>query len=265
MSSKNAEWPSRSRGLTQAAERRLVSEARDGHPEQIERLIEAFQPSIAGIARLYRTAPGISHADLMQQGVVGTLCALDRYDPEIGSPFWAYASWWVRQAMQQLVAELSRPIVLSDRALRQLARIKRAERDCGQRSRHEPNASTLASETGVTCSQIDQLRAADRAPVGIDEPVGRDGRWTFAELIVDPEAEDPHELAAHHLAVEELPALLGALTERERTVVRARFGLDGREYTLAELGKRLGLSAERVRQVEQATLAKLRERSTQFG
>jgi RNA polymerase primary sigma factor len=258
---------SRTPRLTQAAERRLVSEAQDGHPDQVERLIEIFQPSIGGIARLYRNTPGVSHAELMQQGVVGLLRALGRYDPETGVPFWAYASWWVRQALQQLVAELSRPVVLSDRALRQLARIKQVERDYGQRSHHQPNASTLASEAGVTCSQIDRLRAADRAPAGFDEPVvgGGDGGGTFAEQLADPDAEDLHELAAYELAARELPGLLATLTERERAVVRARFGLDGREYTLAELGKRLSLSAERVRQVEQAALAKLRERSTQCG
>jgi RNA polymerase sigma factor (sigma-70 family) len=256
---------SRTPRLTQAAERRLVSEAQAGHPEQVERLIELFQPTIGGIARLYRGTPGVGHAELMQQGVVGLLRALGRYDPEIGVPFWAYASWWVRQALQQLVAELSRPVVLSDRALRQLARIKQVERDYGQRSHHQPSASTLAFETGVTCSQIDRLRAADRAPAGFDEPVGGDGGGTFAEQLADPDAEDLHGLAAYALAAQELPDLIATLTERERVVVRARFGFDGCESTLAELGKRLNLSAERVRQVEQTALVKMRAGSTQCG
>jgi RNA polymerase sigma factor (sigma-70 family) len=257
---------SRTPRLTQAAERRLVSEAQAGHPEQVERLIELFQPSIGGIARRYRATPGVSHAELMQQGVVGLLRALGRYDPELGVPFWAYASWWVRQALQQLVAELSRPVVLSDRALRQLTRIKQVERDYGQRSHHQPSAATLASESGVTCSQIDRLRAADRAAAGFDEPVGGDGGGgTFAEQFADPDAEDLHGLAAYALAAQELPGLLATLTDRERVVVRARFGFDGCECTLVELGKRLSLSAERVRQVEQVALVKLRERSTQCG
>lgn len=258
-------WP-RTPRLTQIAERRLVRAAQDGQPEQVERLIVLYQPSIGGVARLYRYTPGIDRAELMQQGVVGLLRALGRYDPETGVPFWAYASWWVRQALQQLVAELSRPVVLSDRALRQLALIKRVERDYGQRSRRQPNASTLATATGVPCSQIGRLRAADRVPAGFDEPVGVDrGGGTYAELLADPDAVDLHESATYELAARELPGLLATLTERERDVVRARFGFDGREHTLSELGTSLGVSAERVRQVEQAALAKLRERSTQCG
>jgi RNA polymerase primary sigma factor len=163
--------------------------------------------------------------------------------------------------MQQLVAELSRPVVLSDRAMRQLARIKQAERDWGQRSGHGPSTSTLAAETGVPHSQIDLLRAAERPAAGLDEPVGRDGGDTFADLLADPGADEPHEVAVFRLAAEELPGLLETLTERERTVVRGRFGFDGHDSTLGEIGGQLGVSAERVRQVEQAALAKLRDRS----
>jgi len=239
-----------------------VIAAREGRADERERLVEAFRPSIAGIARLYRGAPSITTAELMQEGVVGLLRALERYDPALGVPFWAYASWWVRQAMQQLVAELSRPVVLSDRAMRQLARIKQAERDCGQRSGHGPSTSTLATETGVPCSQIDRLRAAERAAAGLDEPVGRDGRDTFAEFLADPEADDPYEVAVFRLAADELPGVLATLSERERAIVRGRFGFDGHDFTLAELGDELGVSAERVRQVEQVALAKLRDRST---
>jgi RNA polymerase primary sigma factor len=252
----------RSRGLTPTAERTLVIDAREGRAGQRERLVEAFRPSIAGIARFYKSAPSVTTAELMQEGVVGLLRALERYDTSMEVPFWAYASWWVRQAMQQLVAELSRPVVLSDRALRQLARIKQAERDCGQRSGHGPSTSALATETGVPCSQIDRLRAAERAAVGLDEPVGRDGRDTFAEFLADPGADDPHEAAVFRLAADELPSILETLTERERAIVRGRFGFDGHDFTLAELGDRLGVSAERVRQVEQAALAKMRDRST---
>jgi RNA polymerase sigma factor (sigma-70 family) len=251
----------RSRGLTPIAERRLVIEAQEGRMAQRERLVEVFRPSIAAIARHYRSAPSISRDELMQEGVVGLLRALERYDPTMEVPFWAYASWWVRQAMQHVVAELSRPVVLSDRAIRQLACIKQAERDCGQRSGRGPSTSTLACVTGVSCSQIDRLRAAERAAAGLDEPVGRDGGETFAELLSDAEADDPLDVAVFRIAADELPDALQTLTERERTVVRGRFGFDGRDFTLAELGEQLGVSAERVRQVERAALDKLRDRS----
>jgi RNA polymerase sigma factor (sigma-70 family) len=196
----------------------------------------------------------------MQEGVVGLLRALDRYDREIGVPFWAYASWWVRQAMQQLVAELSGPMVLSDRALRQLARVKQAERECGQRSGRQPEVAMLATETGLSSAHIERLRAADRAAIGVDEPIGHDGGGTLGDLLADPCAEDPCDVATTALLAEQLPRVLEVLSERERVVVEARFGFDGSEPTLAELGARLGVSAERVRQVEYAALEKLRER-----
>jgi RNA polymerase sigma factor (sigma-70 family) len=113
--------------------------------------------------------------------------------------------------------------------------------------------------------QIVKLRAAERPTVGLDEPVGNDRRETLAELLPDLEVDDPCDVVAARLAVEELPRLFEVLTERERVILRGRFGLDGREHTLVELGEQLGVSAERVRQVEQAALAKLRERSTQPG
>jgi RNA polymerase sigma factor (sigma-70 family) len=246
--------------LSPVAERRLVVEAQQ-HPERRERLVEAYEPSIARIARMYcRSAPAVSRAELMQEGVVGLLRALNRYDLKFGVPFWVYASWWVRQAMQQLVAELSGPVVLSDRALRQLARIKQAERDCGQRSGHEPESSMLALETGLPSAQIERLRTAERAAIGVDEPVGHDGGGTLAELLADPSTDDPCDVATATLLAEQVPWLLETLTERECVVVRERFGFDGPERTLAVIGARLGVSAERVRQVECTALEKLRER-----
>jgi RNA polymerase primary sigma factor len=253
-------WPAGAQRLSPSAERRLVVEAQK-HPDRRERLLEAFEPSIARIARLYsRSTPAVGRAELMQEGVVGLLRALDRYDVDIGVPFWAYASWWVRQAMQQLVAELSGPMVLSDRALRQLARIKQAERDCGQRSGRQPGAPTLALETGLSSTNIERLRAAERAAISVDEPAGDDGGGTLADFLADTCAEDPCDVATTTLLAEQLPRLLDVLSERERVVVQARFGFDGPERTLAELGTRLGVSAERVRQVEHAALEKLRER-----
>jgi RNA polymerase sigma factor (sigma-70 family) len=112
--------------LPVAVERRLVQAAKGGDRQAREQLVEAFLPLIAGVARVYRSSGGIKRTELMQEGVVGLLRALERYDPGLEVPFWGYATWWVRQAMQQLVAELTRPMVLSDRALRQLSQLKRA-------------------------------------------------------------------------------------------------------------------------------------------
>ncbi|HEY0363839.1 MAG TPA: sigma-70 family RNA polymerase sigma factor [Solirubrobacteraceae bacterium] len=251
--------PSRRTRLPPAAERRLVLAARE-NAEDRERLIEGFMPLIGSVARLYRGFPTVDHQELMQEGVVGLLRALQRYDPEMGTPFWAYASWWVRQAMQQVVAELTWPVVLSDRALRQLARIKNAQREHMRRSGREPSPGALAAESGMGLAHVQQLLAAERKARGLQEPVGGEGAvgGTFADLLADPRAEDAFDEVPLRSQVGDLPGLLEELSERETAIVRARYGLDGSEHTLSELAGRLGVSAERVRQIEQAALEKMR-------
>jgi RNA polymerase primary sigma factor len=245
--------------LPPVVERRLVLAARE-NAEDRERLIEGFMPLIGSVARLYRGVPTVDHQELMQEGVVGLLRALQRYDPEMGTPFWAYASWWVRQAMQQVVAELTWPVVLSDRALRQLARIKNTQREHMRRSGREPSPGALAAESGMGLAHVQQLLAAERKARGLQEPVGGEGAvgGTFADLLADPRAEDAFDEVPLRSQVGDLPGLLDELSERETAIVRARYGLDGSEHTLSELAGRLGVSAERVRQIEQAALEKMR-------
>ena len=124
----------------EAADLGLVLRAQRGDRREREKLVNAYLPMIASVAHAYRRSTAVSREELIQEGVVGLLRALERYDPDRGVPFWGYAAWWVRQAMQQVVSELSGPIVLSDRALRQLARIKHAQRRFEQTS---PGAATL--------------------------------------------------------------------------------------------------------------------------
>jgi RNA polymerase sigma factor (sigma-70 family) len=198
----------------------------------------------------------------MQEGAVGLLRAVERYDPTLGTPFWAYASWWVRQAMQQLVSELMRSVVLSDRAVRQLARIKAARSRLAQANGHEPSLGDLAASTGLTRDHVDHLVAAERRPRALEEPIdGEHGDvGSFGELLADPGAEDAYDgVTSWRVHLEELPRLLEALTDRELAVVRGHYGLDGPLQTLRELAGRFGVSAERVRQIEQGALDKLRE------
>jgi RNA polymerase sigma factor (sigma-70 family) len=241
-----------------ARERRLVLVAKDHGPAERGELVDAFLPLIVSTARIYRGS-AIARPELVQAGVVGLLRALERFDPALGTPFWAYASWWVRQAMQQLVSELSRPVVLSDRALRNLARLKQAHFEALQHSGKEPSRHELAERTGLTLEQVDDVMAADRAPRGLEEPlVGPDGDiGTFGDLLVDPLAEDQYERVLSAIEVEALHGLLAGLSERERRILRARYGLDGEERTLREIGEELGLSGERVRQLERRALGKL--------
>jgi RNA polymerase sigma factor (sigma-70 family) len=163
--------------------------------------------------------------------------------------------------MQQLVAELTRPVVLSDRAARQLARVRDVHRRHLQEHGEEPTTDDLARETGLSRVQVENLLVAARHPRALEEPVkGDEGTvGTFGDLLADPAAEEDYERVPRRADVETLPSLLETLTERERAIVSRRFGLGGRELTLREIGDGLGVSAERVRQIEQRALEKLRE------
>jgi RNA polymerase sigma factor (sigma-70 family) len=238
----------------------LVLAARDGRPGARADLVESFMPLIRSVARIYRHVPGIEGAELLQDGVVGLLRALDRYDPELGVPFWGYASWWVRQAMQQLVAELSRPVVLSDRAQRHLARARAARRSFLTERSREPSLRELAAASGITTDQLQRLTAADRQPRGLDEPLqttAGEGA-TFGDMVRDPRAEEAYEQVASRREIPQLGRLLERVNARERTVIEVRFGLRGKERTLRELGEALGVSAERIRQIECSALEKMR-------
>ena len=246
--------------LPDAVERELVVAAKSGDSAARDRLIEACLPLIGSMARMYRHSGRAEQVELLQEGVVGLLRALERYDPSLGVPFWGYAVWWVRHAMQRLVSELTLPMVLSDRALRQLARIKDTHRSYMQEHGREPSAQELADSSDLGRHQIDTLVAADQPAQPLDEPVpGGDGDLgTFGELVVDPIAEDGYERVLEGIEIAQLRSLLSGLDDRERLVLRARYGLDGEEQTLREIGGQLGLSAERVRQIENRALGKLR-------
>ena len=252
-------WEAHRADVPRAYERRLISAAQRGDREARDALIEQFRPMIASVARLYKGCPAVDHAELMQEGMVGLLRALERFDPALRTPFWAYASWWVRQAMQRLVAELGQPVVLSDRALRQLAQVKEARRALQQSSGSEPSTGRLATTTGLKREQVDHLIAVERAPRALDEPVkGPDNRGaTLGESLPDPLAEDAYDDVDTRPDAAEWRRLLHRLDARERRVVRARFGFDGHEDTLREIADELELSAERVRQIEQHALDEL--------
>jgi RNA polymerase primary sigma factor len=246
--------------LSPADEQRLVRAAMAGEHRARAELVEAFLPLIGSVARNYRASSQVTRVELMQEGVVGLLRALERYAPDVGTPFWAYASWWVRQAMQQLISELTRPVVLSDRALRQLAKLKEAHAELADELGRSPTLAQLSERTGLEHEQLTNLLAVDRPPRGLEEPLeGEEGAvGTFGELLADPLAEDEYERVVSHVAAGELRAVLSGLSDRERAVLRARFGLDGEVQSLRDVAARLGLSAERVRQLENRALGKLR-------
>jgi RNA polymerase sigma factor (sigma-70 family) len=250
--------------ISESLERELVSRSLAGDASARAALVEVFLPSIGGMARNYRSARQVSQLELVQEGVAGLLRALERYDPALGVPFWGYASWWVRQAMQQLVGELNRPLVLSDRALRQLSKVKQAFAELQKREGRAPTLGELAALTDLHEDQLANLIAADRPPRALEEPLaGEEGAvGTFGELLVDPLGEDEYERVVSHVTADELRTLLSRLSERERAVLRARYGLDGGPQSLRQLAGQLGVSAERVRQLENRALGKLRAAAT---
>ena len=223
-------------------------------------LVETFLPAIARLAQGYQGSR-VERRELLQEGVAGLLFAARRYDAELDTPFWAYASFWVRKAMQELVAELTRPVALSDRAARELSHIRRARNESLQRDGKEPTTEELSAASGLAPAQIESLMATERLPRGLEDRVSADeaSSPTIGETIVDPVAERAYEKVLDDLEIHGVLDLTNELDERERAVIRSHYGLGQEAQTLNEIGAGLGLTAERARQIEVAALIKLRQ------
>jgi RNA polymerase primary sigma factor len=245
--------------LTASQERDLVIAAGRGDSDACRRLVEAFLPAIANLARTFQHT-GLERLELLQEGVAGLLVAARRYDTALSTPFWAYASFWVRKAMQELVAELTRPVALSDRAVRELAQIRRARSEHVQTHGAEPSANELSRATGLTPAHLERLAATERMPRSTQEQLagGDEATATIGDAIVDPRAEDAYEQVLDAFEIRDVRDLTEQLEERERRVLRAHYGLGQDAQTLSDIGVGLGLTAERVRQIEAGALGKLR-------
>lgn len=251
---------SQRRPLAPDRERRLVAAAQEGDARARAELVEAFMPRIASIARLYRATPTVDRLELLQEGVAGLLRALERYDADSAVPFWAYARWWVRRSMQRLVAELTRPAVLSDHALRRLARLEEGRREAHARTGREPTYDELVARSGLSPDEVSSLLAVDRVPRSIHEPLATaDGAvWgTLEDLLDDPVADGEYERVLDAIEAQELVGMLSSLSDRERFVLRARYGLEGEEQSPGQIGERLGLSSHRVSKIERRARGKL--------
>jgi RNA polymerase primary sigma factor len=251
--------------LSPEQERELVVATERGDKAACQQLVDSFLPAIGSIARRFDPGGGVKRSELMQEGVAGLLFAARRYDSRMGTPFWGYASFWVRKAMQELVAELTRPVALSDHAVRGLAQVKAARRDHLQAYGAEPTTAELAAATGFTRAQLDGLLAIDRMPRSFEEPLGavEGTAATVGEMVADPGAEKEYEQVLDGMEIQAMRDLAGRLDKRERTVLRRHYGLGQPPQTLSKIGAGLGLTGERVRQIEKEALEKLREAAAQ--
>ena len=237
----------------------LARRAQAGDEAAQEELIRRLLPLVHATARRYRTE-GLEQADLLQEGIVGLLRALQRFDPGRGVPFAAFATWWIRQSLQEARSDFMRPLRLPPKALRQLSQLKSEHQRIYEDERRSPRVGELAQRTNIELEQAEALMVADARERSLDEPIGSmDAELgTLGDLLEDPLSAAAYEDVVDAVAGEQLRALLSRLTDREREVVRARFGFDAPAEKLSEVGERLGLSAERVRQIEERALAKLR-------
>lgn len=237
----------------------LAWRAQAGDESACEELIQRLLPLVHATARRYRTE-GLEQADLLQEGIVGLLRALQRFDPDRGVPFAAFATWWIRQSLQEARSDFMRPLRLPPKALRQLSQLKSEHQLIYQDERRSANVAELAERTNIDLEQAEALVVADARERSLDEPIGSmDGEiGTLGDLLEDPLSAAAYEDVVDAVAGAQLRALLSRLTEREQEVVQARFGFDAPPEKLFQLGERLGVSAERVRQIEERALAKLR-------
>ena len=238
----------------------LVVRAQRGDTEAREQLINRLLPLVSALARRFRSE-GLDQADLIQEGIVGLLRALERYDPSRGVPFAAFASWWIRQALQEARSDFIRPFRLPPKALRQLAQLKSEHQRIYQAEQRSAGVAELAQRTSIDLDQATALTTADARVRSLDEPLeARDGDvGSLGDLLEDPLSAAAYEDVIDAVAGTQLRALLSRLTERERDVITARFGFDGEAEKLVEIGERMGISTERVRQIEERALAKLRQ------
>lgn len=244
--------------LTPEDEVRLAARIKEGDMEARSLMIRSNLRLVVKIAHDYANL-GLPLLDLISEGNIGLMKAVERFDPEKGGKLSTYAAWWIKQSIKRSLANQSKTIRLPVHLVDKISKIRRVSLQMSEELGREPTDDELAEEIGLSAAKVAQLKTVSIRPASLDAPISDDDSTEFGEIVGDDEAMTPFELLRDKNLQNELDDLLTVLDEREKKIIFSRFGLDGgRPRTLEDVGKKFGVTRERIRQLQNIALLKLR-------